>query len=125
MTLEIQRLVESLVCILLKVCFFAELEAEKAKLLEEIEALQAERKDKVLRQRSQELKDKMEILVLENQKLKEIIREKDEEQELQTSDNGSVDSACNCGKSTGDISPDKLTPPGTPILRQTSQIAYV
>lgn len=97
------------------------MEEEKSKLLEEITKLKGERKDSVLRQKSLELNDKIEILMLENKRLKEIIREKDEQSDLE-SENGSVKD-CNCGKVSGDVKLDSNS--NLPTYEQTSHIAYV
>ena len=107
------------------ICFL-DLKNENEKLMEEIKKLKGERKDTVLRQRSRELSDKMEILVLENRSLKEIIREKDELPSDLESDSGSVkDGNCNCGngKHSGDVTPDNNS--NIPNFKQTTQIAYV
>lgn len=106
---------------------FSELEEKMAKLQEEIKRLKGERKDTVLRQKSQELSDKIEILVLENKRLKEIIREKDEATDDNMSDTSSVksDINCSCGNKTGsDVHPDKNS--NLPVFKQSlQQIAYV
>ncbi|XP_060591677.1 major antigen-like [Ruditapes philippinarum] len=117
-----------------------DLEDKQAKMTEEIRLLKLERKDSVLKRQHSELTDRIEILMLENKSLKELIREKEdnEQQQEATTKSLSSDSKVNgqtetenevtengraCHENTMDQNSTKSS--RSSVFTETTEIAYV
>ncbi|KAL4238072.1 hypothetical protein ACF0H5_002784 [Mactra antiquata] len=103
-----------------------EMETKLTELMEEIRNLKSQRKDSVLRMQHEELENEKEILLIENQRLKEIIREKDDNEQKESESNSNSHKQNQiCILCQKNMSSSVPSSPTSPTVTQLTEVAYV